>query len=256
MTALLSTTAVSPGARSSTPGLTWSGWRDLNPRPLAPKASALPSCATPRWGESKRRPGRGNTGYPGPHRRRGAGHPPQDTDPGRYRPDRGQPQLRPHRPPVHPLHRDRRQSSSAGTRSPLKRTWADGKGCSRPGSRMGAGRRRPGGGTEAVAALQVGVAPRRTGRRPRPGRRARPGRPAAHAAQPRELPRCSPGVDAMLATQLPAPPLSRSPVSVVSWRLSAVDDDVRAALSAAARPWVTRRQQGAAETSGVDTAGP
>lgn len=26
-----------------------SGWRDLNPRPLAPKASALPSCATPRW---------------------------------------------------------------------------------------------------------------------------------------------------------------------------------------------------------------
>ena len=25
-----------------------SGWRDLNPRPLAPKASALPSCATPR----------------------------------------------------------------------------------------------------------------------------------------------------------------------------------------------------------------
>jgi hypothetical protein len=30
------------------PDLTWSGWRDLNPRPLAPKASALPSCATPR----------------------------------------------------------------------------------------------------------------------------------------------------------------------------------------------------------------
>src|SRR3954466_826464 len=29
-----------------------SGWRDLNPRPLAPKASALPSCATPR-GEGK-----------------------------------------------------------------------------------------------------------------------------------------------------------------------------------------------------------
>ena len=28
--------------------LAWSGWRDLNPRPLAPKASALPSCATPR----------------------------------------------------------------------------------------------------------------------------------------------------------------------------------------------------------------
>lgn len=28
-----------------------SGWRDLNPRPLAPKASALPSCATPRGDE-------------------------------------------------------------------------------------------------------------------------------------------------------------------------------------------------------------
>lgn len=26
----------------------WSGWRDLNPRPSAPKADALPSCATPR----------------------------------------------------------------------------------------------------------------------------------------------------------------------------------------------------------------
>src|SRR5690554_5585106 len=25
-----------------------SGWRDLNPRPLAPHASALPGCATPR----------------------------------------------------------------------------------------------------------------------------------------------------------------------------------------------------------------
>ncbi len=34
--------------RSLTPPLTWSGWRDSNPRPLAPKASALPSCATPR----------------------------------------------------------------------------------------------------------------------------------------------------------------------------------------------------------------
>src|SRR3712207_6467720 len=34
--------------RSPIPPLTWSGWRDLNPRPLAPKASALPSCATPR----------------------------------------------------------------------------------------------------------------------------------------------------------------------------------------------------------------
>jgi hypothetical protein len=26
----------------------WSGWRDLNPRPTAPKAVALPGCATPR----------------------------------------------------------------------------------------------------------------------------------------------------------------------------------------------------------------
>ena len=25
----------------------WSGWRDLNPRPLGPKPSALPNCATP-----------------------------------------------------------------------------------------------------------------------------------------------------------------------------------------------------------------
>jgi integrase-like protein len=31
-------------------GRAWSGWRDSNPRPLAPKASALPSCATPRCG--------------------------------------------------------------------------------------------------------------------------------------------------------------------------------------------------------------
>ncbi len=28
--------------------LDWSGWRDLNPRPLRPERSALPSCATPR----------------------------------------------------------------------------------------------------------------------------------------------------------------------------------------------------------------
>src|SRR4051794_8674247 len=31
---------------------TVSGWRDLNPRPPAPKAGALPSCATPRGGPS------------------------------------------------------------------------------------------------------------------------------------------------------------------------------------------------------------
>jgi hypothetical protein len=33
---------------AATPPVTRSGWRDSNPRPLAPKASALPSCATPR----------------------------------------------------------------------------------------------------------------------------------------------------------------------------------------------------------------
>jgi hypothetical protein len=38
------------------PAPTWSGWRDLNPRPLAPKASALPSCATPRPAQSMRSP--------------------------------------------------------------------------------------------------------------------------------------------------------------------------------------------------------
>ena len=27
----------------------WSGWRDLNPRPLDPQSSALPGCATPRY---------------------------------------------------------------------------------------------------------------------------------------------------------------------------------------------------------------
>src|SRR5690606_34175722 len=31
-----------------TSDLYWSGWRDLNPRPLRPERSALPSCATPR----------------------------------------------------------------------------------------------------------------------------------------------------------------------------------------------------------------
>src|SRR5882757_5458723 len=36
-------------------GLTWSGWRDSNPRPLRPERSALPSCATPRWPDCRRR---------------------------------------------------------------------------------------------------------------------------------------------------------------------------------------------------------
>jgi hypothetical protein len=30
-------------------GQIWSGWRDLNSRPLDPQSSALPSCATARW---------------------------------------------------------------------------------------------------------------------------------------------------------------------------------------------------------------
>src|SRR2546423_15368474 len=30
------------------PLIQWSGWRDSNSRPLAPHASALPGCATPR----------------------------------------------------------------------------------------------------------------------------------------------------------------------------------------------------------------
>src|SRR5262245_37877060 len=36
-----------------------SGWRDLNPRPLRPERSALPSCATPRGvpGNTNRRAG-------------------------------------------------------------------------------------------------------------------------------------------------------------------------------------------------------
>ena len=35
--------------RSGSP-TNWSGWRDSNPRPIAPKAIALPGCATPRHG--------------------------------------------------------------------------------------------------------------------------------------------------------------------------------------------------------------
>ena len=60
--------------------ISWSGWRDSNPRPLAPKASALPSCATPRppsdqstadtVGRTPRSPvastGRYDIGAPGP----------------------------------------------------------------------------------------------------------------------------------------------------------------------------------------------
>lgn len=43
-----------------------SGWRDLNPRPLAPKASALPSCATPRGGMQSM-PSTPTHTSPGPH---------------------------------------------------------------------------------------------------------------------------------------------------------------------------------------------
>src|SRR5438046_518448 len=32
-------------------GREWSGWRDLNPRPLDPQSSALPNCATARTAE-------------------------------------------------------------------------------------------------------------------------------------------------------------------------------------------------------------
>ena len=32
----------------------WSGWRDLNSRPSAPKADALPDCAMPRQPKKKR----------------------------------------------------------------------------------------------------------------------------------------------------------------------------------------------------------
>src|SRR3954449_2746643 len=35
-------------ARNPDQALRLSGWRDLNPRPLRPERSALPSCATPR----------------------------------------------------------------------------------------------------------------------------------------------------------------------------------------------------------------
>src|SRR5581483_7403962 len=34
--------------RGAAAGETWSGWRDLNPRPLDPQSSALPNCATAR----------------------------------------------------------------------------------------------------------------------------------------------------------------------------------------------------------------
>ncbi len=36
---------ISPGETKR--ALTWSGWRDLNPRPLDPQSSALPNCAQP-----------------------------------------------------------------------------------------------------------------------------------------------------------------------------------------------------------------
>jgi hypothetical protein len=36
------------GLSTETLNINWSGWRDSNSRHLAPKASALPGCATPR----------------------------------------------------------------------------------------------------------------------------------------------------------------------------------------------------------------
>ena len=44
----------------------WSGQRDLNPRPSAPKADALPDCAMPRQGTDPA-PGQGSTPASGPH---------------------------------------------------------------------------------------------------------------------------------------------------------------------------------------------
>ena len=43
----------------------WSGWRDLNPRPLRPERSALPNCATPRVQRRQHsRAGRGGGNLP------------------------------------------------------------------------------------------------------------------------------------------------------------------------------------------------
>ena len=39
------------GTKNGVADRLWSGWRDSNPRHLAPKASALPGCATPREAE-------------------------------------------------------------------------------------------------------------------------------------------------------------------------------------------------------------
>ena len=43
-------TSCSPSKRADQPAPhpVWSGWRDLNPRPLGPEPSALPNCATSR----------------------------------------------------------------------------------------------------------------------------------------------------------------------------------------------------------------
>ena len=49
---------VSRSAPDAAPGGVWSGRRDLNPRPPAPKAGALPSCATSRGAGPDRRPTR------------------------------------------------------------------------------------------------------------------------------------------------------------------------------------------------------
>ena len=50
-------------SNASAPALGWSGWRDLNSRHLAPKASALPGCATPRGARlCHSRPSRANIG--------------------------------------------------------------------------------------------------------------------------------------------------------------------------------------------------
>ncbi len=52
-------------------GRRWSGRRDLNPRPPAPKAGALPSCATSRDGDRYAAPASvGHCGWPSPTRAR------------------------------------------------------------------------------------------------------------------------------------------------------------------------------------------
>src|SRR5947209_3423804 len=86
-----------------------SGWRDLNPRPPAPKAGALPSCATPR-DQPSLGAGRGRAAVPGTAAR-------PVTPPVAWpRPPRARP--RPHAAPRGP----RRKPPAAP--GPARGTWA------------------------------------------------------------------------------------------------------------------------------------